>query len=440
MNFIKKSEIQRLAIPALISGIAEPILSITDTIVVGNMAENATVSLGAVGIVGSFISMLIWVFGQTRSVISSIISQALGMKKLNEVKNLPAQAILIIISCSVIIILLTFFNSESLFKFYNARGSLLNYCVDYFNIRIWGLPFTLLTIGIFGIFRGLQNTFYPMIIALVGTGLNIILDIVLVYGVDGLVSPMHVKGAAYASLIAQFIMAVIAVILLYKKTNIKLSVGLPVNPKISSFLSMFGNLVVRTAALNIALYFCNAYATKYGDEFIAAYTVVINLWFLVAFIIDGYSSAGTILSGKLFGEKAFGILYKFGNDLIVIGVKIGAIMCLVGFILYYPLGKLFNNDPKVLLEFYNVFWIVLLMLPLCSIAFIFDGIFKGLGWMKELRNVLVFSTFFVFIPFLLLFDYYGLKLHGVFYAFILWIVARAIPLIIKFNKTFRNLS
>ena len=60
MNFIKKSEIQRLAIHALISGIAEPILSITDTIVVGNMDENATVSLGAVGIVGSFISMLIW--------------------------------------------------------------------------------------------------------------------------------------------------------------------------------------------------------------------------------------------------------------------------------------------------------------------------------------------------------------------------------------------
>ena len=82
---IKISDIQKLAIPALISGIAEPILSITDTIIVGNMAENATISLGAVGIVGSFISMLIWVFGQTRSVIASIIAQALGQKKLEEV-------------------------------------------------------------------------------------------------------------------------------------------------------------------------------------------------------------------------------------------------------------------------------------------------------------------------------------------------------------------
>jgi Na+-driven multidrug efflux pump len=80
-NNISISDIQKLAIPALISGIAEPILSITDTIIVGNMSENATISLGAVGIVGSFISMLIWVFGQTRSVISSLVSQSLGKIK-----------------------------------------------------------------------------------------------------------------------------------------------------------------------------------------------------------------------------------------------------------------------------------------------------------------------------------------------------------------------
>ena len=107
---IKISDIQKLAIPALISGIAEPILSITDTIIVGNMAENATISLGAVGIVGSFISMLIWGFGQTRSVIASIIAQALGQKKLQEVEDLPAQGILIIIFSSFLIILLTYFN------------------------------------------------------------------------------------------------------------------------------------------------------------------------------------------------------------------------------------------------------------------------------------------------------------------------------------------
>ena len=439
-NSVKISDIQKLAIPALISGIAEPILSITDTIIVGNMDENATISLGAVGIVGSFISMLIWVFGQTRSVIASIIAQALGKKKLEEVKDLPAQGILIIIFSSFLIILLTYFNSEGLFKFYNASGNLLKFSIEYFNIRVWGLPFTLLTIGIFGIFRGLQNTYYPMIIAIVGTILNIVLDIILVYGVAGFIDPMFIQGAAYASLIAQISMAFLAVILLYKKTNIKLAVKFPFNPKIKSFMHMFGNLVIRTASLNVTLYFCNAFATKYGDEFIAAYTIAINLWFLVAFIIDGYSSAGTILSGKLYGEKSYGVLMKFGNDLTKIGVKIGIIMCIVGFIFYYPLGRIFNNDPDVLQEFYNVFWIVLAMLPLCSIAFIFDGLYKGLGWMKDLRNVLLFSTFIIFVPFVILFDHYELGLHGVFYAFTLWILSRSIPLIIKFRKTFNKLS
>tara|TARA_B100001248_G_scaffold183166_1_gene139473 strand:- start:48 stop:1373 length:1326 start_codon:yes stop_codon:yes gene_type:complete len=439
-NSVKISDIQKLAIPALISGIAEPILSITDTIIVGNMDENATISLGAVGIVGSFISMLIWVFGQTRSVIASIIAQALGQKKLKEVKDLPAQGILIIIFSSFLIILLTYFNSEGLFKFYNASGNLLKFCVEYFNIRVWGLPFTLLTIGIFGIFRGLQNTYYPMIIAIVGTILNIVLDIILVYGVEGFIDPMFIQGAAYASLLAQISMGFLAVILLHKKTNIQLTVKFPFNPKIKSFMQMFGNLVIRTASLNVTLYFCNAFATKYGDEFIAAYTIAINLWFLVAFIIDGYSSAGTILSGKLYGEKSYGVLMKFGNDLTKIGVKIGIIMCIIGFIFYYPLGRIFNNDPVVLQEFYNVFWIVLAMLPLCSIAFIFDGLYKGLGWMRDLRNVLLFSTFIIFVPFVILFDHYELGLHGIFYAFTLWILSRSIPLIIKFRKTFNKLS
>ena len=85
--------INRLAIPATVSGIAEPLLSITDTAIVGNIPVDGVESLAAAGIVGSFLSMLIWVLGQTRSAISAIISQYLGANKLDEVKELPAQAI-----------------------------------------------------------------------------------------------------------------------------------------------------------------------------------------------------------------------------------------------------------------------------------------------------------------------------------------------------------
>ena len=72
---IRFKHINKLAIPALISGISEPILSITDTAIIGNIDVNATESLAAVGIVGTFMSMLIWILGQTRSAISAIVSQ-----------------------------------------------------------------------------------------------------------------------------------------------------------------------------------------------------------------------------------------------------------------------------------------------------------------------------------------------------------------------------
>ena len=435
MKLLKYSQIHKLAIPALISGIAEPILSITDTAIVGNVDHNSMEALGAVGIVGTFLSMLVWVFGQKRSVIASIVSQAIGAKKIDEVKSLPSQAIFIILLFSLIIIGVTYPFAESLFRFYNASGIILEYSVDYYKIRVVGIPFTLITIGVFGVFRGLQNTITPMAIAIVGTLLNIVLDIVFVYGIEGLLNPMHIYGAAYASVIAQITMAGLAIFLLYKKTKITLRFNLPFNKKIKDFLLMFFDLIIRTLALNIALYFGSSFAAKYGDEFIAAYTIAINLWFLGAFIIDGYSSAGTILSGKFFGEKSYNKLIDLALKLSLIGVVLGISIFSIGMIFYNYLGIIFTKEKVVLAEFYNVFWIVLIMQPLCAIAFIYDGIFKGLGWMKELRNVLLFSTFIIFIPTLLIADSYDYKLEGIFFAFTLWIIARGAPLIIKFYKT-----
>jgi len=112
------------------------------------------------------------------------------------------------------------------------------------------------------------------------------------------------------------------------------------------------------------------------------------------------------------------------------------IMGSIGVLLYNPIGGAFTNDPLVLKVFYEVFWIVLLMQPICALAFVFDGVFKGLGKMKDLRNVLILSTVFVFIPVLFITDYYGWKLYGVFSAFTLWMIARGIPLVIKFRKQF----
>jgi len=437
---ISIKHINKLAIPALISGISEPILSLTDAAVVGNVDLNATESLAAIGIVTTFISMLIWVLGQTRSAISSIISQHLGANALDQVRQLPAQAIFLITSLSIFVIAITYPLAAPIFKLYNAENLILDYSVEYYRIRVLGFPFTLFVIAVFGTFRGLQNTYYPMIIAISGAALNVVLDFVLVYGVDGVIAGQHIKGAAYASLIAQVFMALFSAYLLLTKTSIPLRFSFPLNPQIKNFAFMILNLFIRTLALNITLYFATKYATGYGKSYIAAYTIAINLWFLGAFIIDGYASAGNILSGKLFGQKNYDQLIKLSNRLIKYGIYLGISVAIIGGILYFPIGEIFTDENNVLNQFYNVFWIVLAMQPLCALAFIFDGIFKGLGKMEDLRNVLLLSTFLVFIPVLLIVDYFDLKLYGIFIALTFWIIARGLPLIIIFRKQFLPLT
>ena len=433
---IRLKHINTLAVPAIIAGISEPILSLTDAAIVGHIPINATEYLAAVGIVTTFLSMLIWVLGQSRSAISSIISQYVGANKLYEVRNLPAQAITIILIISVLICLGTYPFSTAIFKLYNASGLLLDYSVSYYKIRIFGLPFTLYTFAVFGVFRGLQNTYYPMLIAITGAVVNIILDVVLVYGIPNVISPLHLKGAAYASVFAQFLMATLATYFLLKKTKISLRLSKTINTEFPRFLNMIGHLIIRTLALNTALYFAARFATGYGNTYIAAYTIAINLWFFAAFAVDGYSSAGNILSGKLFGAKNYTLLMKLSNQLIKYALIVGLIMGGIGALLYKPIGITFTNDPEVLIQFYDIFWIVLLMQPICAVAFVFDGIFKGLGNMKDLRDVLVLATVVVFLPVLFILDYYGWKLHGVFTAYTVWMIARGIPLIIKFRKQF----
>ena len=79
----------------------------------------------------------------------------------------------------------TYFFVEEIFTLLNAKGMILDLSIAYYNIRVWGFPLTLFTFAVFGLFRGLQNTFWPMIIAAIGAGVNIGLDFLLVYGLDG---------------------------------------------------------------------------------------------------------------------------------------------------------------------------------------------------------------------------------------------------------------
>ncbi len=431
--------INKLAIPATIAGIAEPILSITDTAIVGNIPVDGLESLAAVGIVGAFLSMLIWILGQTRSAISAIISQYLGAGKLTEVSNLPAQAICLNVLLSVVILVATVFVVEDIFMLLNAKGKILEFCVSYYSIRVWGFPLTLFVFAIMGIFRGLQNTYWPMMIAIVGAVLNIGLDFALVYGIEGIISPMYIEGAAWASLISQGVMAVMALYLLITKTSIPLIPKLPIHPELGRLVVMSLNLFVRAVALNITLVLAVREATALGDKFIGAHTIAINLWLFAAFFIDGYGAAGNIMGGRLLGARDFPNLWELAKKIMLYGVLVSLVLMAIGALLYRPLGSLFSNDPAVLQTFYSVFFIVILALPVNTVAFVFDGLFKGLGEMRYLRNVLLSATFLGFIPVLYLSNLFNLGLQGIWIAITVWMFIRGAALVWKFRVKFRPL-
>jgi len=431
--------INSLAIPATIAGIAEPVLSITDTAIVGNIQTYGLESLAAVGIVGSFLSMLIWILGQTRSAISAIISQYLGAGKLEEVKSLPAQAIFFNVTLSVLLLLSTIFIAEEIFELLNASGKILEFCVTYYSIRVWGFPLTLFVFAVMGIFRGLQNTFWPMLIAITGALLNIVLDFILVYGISDIIPAYNLEGAAWASLISQGVMAIMAFVLLRLKTNINLIPRFPIHRELGRLALMSFNLFIRAIALNIALILAVREAAALGDRYIGAHTIAINLWLFAAFFIDGYGAAGNIMGGKLLGAKDYNTLWSLAKKIALYGGMVSLFLMFNGFLFYRPLGRIFSNDPIVLETFYSIFFILILGLPMNSIAFVFDGLFKGLGEMKFLRNVLLTATFLGFIPLLLLTKSFGFGLQGIWIALTMWMIIRGSALVWKFRRKFRPL-
>src|SRR5699024_8071050 len=191
-----------------------------------------------------------------------------------------------------------YFFVEEIFTLMNAEGTVLQFSVDYYNIRVWGFPLTLFTFAIFGVFAGLQNSFWPMIIATTGAILNIALDFAFVYGIEGFINPMGIKGAAWASLVSQSVMAILAFYFLKTKTDISMKLRFNFHPEMKRLISMSLNLFVRTVALNVALIMATREAANLGKEYVAAHTIAFNIWIFTAFFLDGYGAAANMLSGR----------------------------------------------------------------------------------------------------------------------------------------------
>ena len=428
-------EVNRLAVPAILSGIAEPLIALVDNAFIGHIGKEA---LGGIGLGSSLFLLFVWTLTQTKTAMSAIVSRHYGAGSLDSLSKLIPQALITVFGLGLIVYLVTNHFSIELLKLYSAKGEVLNQADTYFGIRVLGFPLVLCTYTMFGIFRGLQNTAWAMKISIAAGVINLILDPLLIFGWDGIIEPMGIAGAAWASLAAQIFMLSAAMITLIRKTSFNLNPLGRLHNEYGNLLGLSSSFILRTIALTITFFMANRYATSHGDAYIAAHTIAVNIWLFSSYFIDGYANAGNALAGRLLGSGDHRELYRVSMRLLRISIGIGGILSAVYLILYPFMGSFFTNEKDVLILFNSIFWMVIIAQPLNAIAYSMDGTFKGLGMARYLMKTLLIAAFAGFIPVLIIGDNLGWELKAIWTAFILFMGIRGGSLLWKFRKDYAD--
>ena len=436
MQGISYKNINKLAIPAIAAGVVESILSLTDMLVVGRLEIDTVEAVAAVGLVGTILSSFVWVFAQSQNALSTIISQHLGAGKLKRTFSLVPQALLMNLLAGLIICVVGWKYAEVIMGWFNAEGNLLNYTTSYWRIRIFGFPLTLLSFVMFGAFRGVQNTYWAFICSLTGAVANTALSIVLTHGLGDWIPAMHIQGAATATLISQAIILMMAFYFYFFKSPLKFHWRWNAHPELKTFLHLSFDFILRTASLNLAMYIANALVTSLGSEYLASHVLIMNLWMFFAFFLDGYAHAGNAISGRLLGQKNYKGIIEVGKMVSKVSVLLSLGIIVLSAITYPWIPKLFTSETHIINTFYQYFWLAVLIQPINAVAFAYDGIYKGLGEAKKLRNNIAIATFLGFVPVTYSLFYLGFGMYAIWTGMYVWMFIRSFPLKWQLEKMY----
>ena len=418
--------------PAIISGIAEPIIALSDTHFAGHIGPH---DLAAVGIGSSFFLLVLWVLAQTRSAVLAVVARYYGEGRLDDVRDLVPIATWMNVGLGLLFFAVTVPFAGHIFALYNPDPIVLEKAVDFFRLRAIGFPIALSVFAMTGAFRGIQNMRWSMWISVIGASVNLALNPILIFG-WGPIHAMGINGSAIASVIAQSCMCVVAVYVMLTRTPFSLFPTGLYHSELLPLLRNSGNLFARTIALNACYFFGNRFASGFGVAYIGAHSIAMQIWLFSAFFIDGYAAAGSVIAGRLNGERDWTQLHRVSWQVVRVTVFIAAGLSVLYIVGYSHIGSWFTHDPEVLGLFNSVFWMVILTQPINAVAFAWDGIYKGIAASAALRNALIVATFGVFIPTVYICASFGWKLHGVWLAFLLWMIIRAVWLTIAFERKF----
>ncbi len=406
-------KILQLAIPSIVSNITVPLLGLVDVAIVGHLGSASYI--GAIAVGGMLFNMIYWIFGFLRMGTSGMTAQVYGKRDLTEVVRTLLRAVGVGLLISLGLWILQSPILRGAFVLIDATAEVKRWASLYFNICIWGAPAILGLYGFAGWFIGMQNSRFPMFIAITQNIVNIAASLCFVF-----VLGMKVEGVALGTLIAQYAGLFMAFALWLKyygrlKAYIDWN-GLWGGEEMRRFFSVNSDIFFRTLCLVAVTTFFTSTGARQGDVILAVNTLLMQLFTLFSYIMDGFAYAGEALAGRFIGAKNDVGLRRCIRLLFLWGIGLSLSFT----ILYAFLGRdflgLLTNDTSVIEASGDYFYWVL-AIPLCGFsAFLWDGIFIGATATRQmLYSMLVASATFFIIYYLF---YRSMGNHALWMAFL----------------------
>lgn len=412
-------QVFKLALPSIISNITVPLLGIIDLTIVGHMGD--VIYIGAIAIGTMIFNVLYWLFGFLRMGTSGMTSQALGRRDLTEAMRLLVRSLTISTAIAVIFILFQLPIRWMALTIMQPTEQIAEQAAIYFSICIWGAPAMLGLYGLTGWFIGMQNTRIPMLVSIFQNIVNIVASVTFVFGVG-----MKIQGVALGTLTAQWTGFLLA-LYCWKRYYGRLAEynwkdDLFKRSTMVRFFAVNRDIFIRTLFLVGVNFFFISAGSRQGAIILSVNTLLMTLFTLFSYVMDGFAYAGEALSGKYYSaanKLAFDRVY---NSLFAWG----AIMAVV-FTLVYAVGgngflMLLTNEAVVVQSAEAYFWWAV-MIPIVSVsAFVYDGIFIGLTATRGMLVSSVVSALVFFGLYLALQSYWGN--HALWLAFIVYLGLR----------------
>ena len=373
-----------LSIPVLLSLTAEPITALVDTAFISALG---VIPLAALGVGTTALSSLFWMFNFLGIGTQTEVAQIYGKGEQEGAGKILSLALILAAGFGILLILVFGPTANWLAGLLGASGSVQVNAVQYMQIRLFGAPAVLLTLVIFGAFRGLQDMRTPLWIALGVNILNLILDWLLIFG-RGPFPAMGVGGSALASTVSQWVGALAGTILVAKKLKLSRTFILRDAVKL---LQVGGDLFVRTGMVNLFLAYTTRAANGISPDAGAAHQVIRQVWVFTALALDAYASTVQSLVGYFIGQNSISLVKQVVRVANIWSIGTGF---LLGGLMWWGRGTVIQFlVPASAISIFLPAWAVSsISQPLNSLAFLTDGVHWGTGDYRYLRNAMIIAS------------------------------------------------